>query len=253
MKLKSKLAVAALMLGSVSMAQAGTYSVEGIFAEPMVMGNSTVFNGTFDWDFSQTDTFNKDNLNLTGMMNSSMAVPSASPNLSLANYFSAETTQVGTVVTASVFLNASTDVFYGGGYDPLNEPFFTPVGSSRGYAPNPNTENAFFSFSFDTASSMIAASGLTSTMQYGDCTSQSIMNGALCMTGFGGVTGEMTMTMENGMEMTMDSGDGTMSGYAASLSISEVSAVPVPAAAWLFGGALMSLFGANRRKNVLPA
>lgn len=31
------------------------------------------------------------------------------------------------------------------------------------------------------------------------------------------------------------------------------SPVPVPAAAWLFGGALMSLFGANRRKKVLPA
>ena len=29
--------------------------------------------------------------------------------------------------------------------------------------------------------------------------------------------------------------------------------VPVPAAAWLFGGALMSLVGARRRKNVLPA
>ncbi|OAI15053.1 hypothetical protein A1359_10100 [Methylomonas lenta] len=31
------------------------------------------------------------------------------------------------------------------------------------------------------------------------------------------------------------------------------SPVPVPAAAWLFGGALISLVGANRRKKVLPA
>jgi len=43
-----------------------------------------------------------------------------------------------------------------------------------------------------------------------------------------------------------------MQGIASSLDIS-VSAVPVPAAAWLFGGALMSLIGANRRKSVLPA
>lgn len=33
----------------------------------------------------------------------------------------------------------------------------------------------------------------------------------------------------------------------------ETAPVPVPAAAWLFGGALLSLFGANRRKSVLPA
>jgi len=63
----------------------------------------------------------------------------------------------------------------------------------------------------------------------------------MCMTGFG------IMSTANNTE------NGTMRGFAESLTISEVSAVPVPAAAWLFGGALVSLFGANRRKNVLPA
>lgn len=43
----------------------------------------------------------------------------------------------------------------------------------------------------------------------------------------------------------------TNDGYV--LNISQTSAVPVPAAAWLFGGAIMSLIGANRRKRVLPA
>lgn len=33
----------------------------------------------------------------------------------------------------------------------------------------------------------------------------------------------------------------------------STSAVPLPAAAWLFGGALLSLFGANRCKKVVPA
>lgn len=41
-----------------------------------------------------------------------------------------------------------------------------------------------------------------------------------------------------------------VSDYKLSITASQV---PVPAAAWLFGGALMSLFGANRRKKVLPA
>ncbi|OAI15055.1 hypothetical protein A1359_10110 [Methylomonas lenta] len=37
------------------------------------------------------------------------------------------------------------------------------------------------------------------------------------------------------------------------LTISQASPVPVPAAAWLFGGAIASLIGANRRKRVMPA
>ncbi|OAI17038.1 hypothetical protein A1359_00330 [Methylomonas lenta] len=43
----------------------------------------------------------------------------------------------------------------------------------------------------------------------------------------------------------------TTDGY--SLSISQASPVPVPGAAWLFGGAIASLIGANRRKRVVPA
>lgn len=43
----------------------------------------------------------------------------------------------------------------------------------------------------------------------------------------------------------------TVDGY--SLSISQASPVPVPGAAWLFGGAIASLIGANRRKRVVPA
>jgi len=41
-----------------------------------------------------------------------------------------------------------------------------------------------------------------------------------------------------------------VSDYQLNISASEV---PVPAAAWLFGGALMSLVGAHRRKHILPA
>jgi hypothetical protein len=44
-----------------------------------------------------------------------------------------------------------------------------------------------------------------------------------------------------------------MGGYPIALSITEVAAVPVPAAVWLFGSALTGLIGVNRRKSVLPA
>jgi hypothetical protein len=40
-----------------------------------------------------------------------------------------------------------------------------------------------------------------------------------------------------------------MGGFPTSLSI---TAVPVPAAAWMFGSALLGLIGVNRRKSALP-
>lgn len=43
----------------------------------------------------------------------------------------------------------------------------------------------------------------------------------------------------------------TTDGYA--LTISQAAPVPLPGAIWLFGGALASLIGANRRKRVMPA
>ncbi len=43
----------------------------------------------------------------------------------------------------------------------------------------------------------------------------------------------------------------TTDGYA--LTISQAAPVPLPGAVWLFGGALASLIGANRRKRVMPA
>jgi len=234
MNLKTKLAATLLMIGSASMAQATSYSVEGIFTEPMAMGGTTTeFNGGFNWDTSLDFATNTSNIGLTGMMNSSMAFMPGMPNLSLTN--NVLTSLSGTVVTASVFLNMGTNVFDatfgGGGYDAIGGAF---PGTTSG------TENAYFTFSFDTAGGMVAATGLTTTMQYGDCTADGMM-GPACMTGFG------VMSTANNTE------NGTMRGFAQSLTISEVSAVPVPAAAWLFGGALVSLFGANRRKNVLPA
>jgi len=107
---------------------------------------------------------------------------------------------------------------------------------------NVANENAYFTLVFDYDVNGITSLGLQTVgsnpslvndMMYADCTLGSLMQNT-CMAG----------------EITAGS---QMEGTALSLTISEVSAVPVPAAAWLFGGALMSLFGANRRKSVLPA
>ena len=216
MNLKSKLAAAALMLGSVSMAQAASFTVEGLFTEPMA-ANDTLFTGTFDWDGTNLT-------GLTGDMNSSMMVVTTAPNLGLMGIV--DTMQVGNIVTASVFLSpTSTDVFDGGGYDVSDNALSVYTGPLM-------DGNAFFSFQFDTTT----MAGIVDTMTYGDCTMMGLM-GSTCMTG-------------KGIDMATG---GTMRGFTTSLNIADVSAVPLPAAAWLFGGALISLFGANRRKIVLPA
>ena len=243
MNLKTKLAATILMVGSVSMAQATTYDVQGVFSEPTAMMGNTIFNGTFDWDTAASNVDNLASLDssLMGMQNSAMAVGAATPNLTLnQNVISSIS---GTVVTATVFKNNSSSVFRDNGYDAKVEQF-SPGSGMYGIANNPNTANAYFTFAFDIAGGVLSETGLTTIMQYGDCTAGSMM-GMMCMTGFGDTTG----THENENLM----GGGNMGGFSQSLTISEVSAVPVPAAAWLFGGALVSLFGANRRKNVLPA
>ena len=227
MNLKTKLAAAALLLGSVSMAQATTYDVMGEIFEPNAAVFNTTFTGTFDWNGTSLS-------NLMGTMNSSMDSPIEDLTLNQNLQWS----QTGTVVTASIFKENTSDVFSGGGYatggafkygNAAVSMMGTLIAPADGNVAN---ENAYFSFSFDTLG-MVAD---VSSIVYGDCTPDGLMmGGQMCMTGHNIGTG------------------GTMDAMPLALNISEVSAVPVPAAAWLFGGALMSLFGANRRKNILPA
>lgn len=247
MNLKTKLAAAALMIGSVSIAQATTYEVNANFSDGGVQGE-TLFNGSFDWDGTSVTNF-------TGLLSEAMwgydsagdmgagfymngtaggmhemanggavyAKPGGymdneAPLLELTNQLASST--AGGLVTTSIFLENSTDVFSGGGY-------------ASGGVMTDGSLNAFFTLVFDAANPLNTTLAITNEMAYGDCTGLGLMSGIMCMTGHESL--------------------GTMNGAPSSLSISEVSAVPVPAAAWLFGGALISLFGANRRKSVLPA
>lgn len=227
MNLKTKLAASLLLAGSASMAQAATttYAVDAVFQEPMA-AYETYFDGTFTWD-NVTNMVTA----FAGTMNNSMYDTIQDMNL---NYLLSQSV-VGNTVKATVFLVNSTKVFQDGSFNTIpqgntNEfKYIDPVTGANA--------NAFFTLAFDKST----MTGLTSQMVYGDCTAEGLMmplmTGPLCMTGYG-------TNMMNG---------GSMGGYTQSLSITEVAAVPVPAAAWLFGGALISLFGANRRKSVLSA
>jgi len=261
MKTSSKLAVAALMLGSASISQATTYDVSATFLEPTAL-NDTMFNGTFDLvggvvsNFMGTMNeamFNSTAVGTSPFMGGNMMM-NTFPIMSLggSNGTSIITYGAGNMVTISAFKENSTDVFYGGGYD-LSTPTSSQLrlGSvvtvpNVGSFPDPSgltwNKNAFFTMTFDTSTLM----GDVNDMFYGDCNTGGLMSpmmtGDLCM------TGKHIIDPEDGKVIA-----GSMGASGSLLSIAAVSAVPVPAAAWLFGGALVSLFGANRRKNVLPA
>jgi len=285
MNLKTKLAASILMLGSASMAQAVTYDVAANFSDGGMQAE-TLFNGSFDFDASTNTVTSFSGLlseamwgwnstrtatGVTGMYDSNGTDTGGmggvmgtmnfqgdvyNPSGSFAGVVDNEAPLImlggastrlvssydaGTgLVTATAFLRDNdTDVFTGGGYDWMASTSDKYGSNSDGFTAN---KNAFFTLVLDTADLTNTAMTL-SQMQYGDCTALGLMSGML--------TGDLCMT--GGQDYDNGIFGGSMGGAGASLAISEVSAVPVPAAAWLFGGALMSLFGANRRKNVLPA
>jgi len=275
MNLKTKLAASLLMVGSTSMAQAAivTYNFDALFNEPMISGTTlstdTRAVGTLVWDTSAQQV-----QSMTVRMNESMAGSwvatgqdyvdptdfAVNPN----NYMLNMGTGSGTVVdngtqalgarSVTAFLRNDTVVFdmmgSGAAVSHLDSPF-TMMNTH-----NPGNDNAFFTLPFmvDSATGEIVTGSWMATgqatpspwatadewvnqnMAYGDCTAGSLMGGGtVCMAGD-------------------YAGSSMMAGSNQSLSITAAaSPVPVPAAAWLFGGALMSLFGANRRKKVLPA
>jgi hypothetical protein len=232
MNLKTKLVTYLLLVAGSTMAQAQTYSVAAEFSETMTNGVDTFFNGTFDWNGSSVT-------NLQGTMNSSMyPVNNVNPNYKTSfplmnlSYQLDGTHTSGNVVTSTVFLKNTTDVYRGGGYDGTTTAAtgFIKYGGKFGSAmpvipgETPN-ENALFTLAFDKTT----MAGVVDSMAYGDCTKGGLMAGNLCM------AGEIT-------------GTSAMAGTPLSLSI---TAVPIPAAVWLFGGALTGLIGISRRKRAL--
>ncbi|MGR8929596.1 MAG: hypothetical protein ACU836_03065 [Gammaproteobacteria bacterium] len=277
MNLKMTFAAAAMVMGSASAAHAATYNVDAVFNETMTNGVMTEFHGSFDWDGATVSNF-------SGLMNVSMRglwtdqpghdyasygpytafgtssdmYPTQNTYWGQVNHLAANGLYMltldqnliqsdnGSTVTASVFRLNTSDVFTGGGYATPAGDFmaYMKYGYNDGNTPN---ENSFFTMVFDhDAAGNITSLGfqdlagnatLVNQMLYGDCSVGSLMMGGnACMAG-------------------EPSGASMMAGTPKSLEITaaQVAAVPVPAAAWLFGGALTSLFGVSRRKRVLPA
>lgn len=267
MKLASKLAVAVALAASASMAQATTYNVSAVFGDGGVQGVTT-FDGSFDWDGSNVTNFSgllSESMwewNTTASMFSRTMMSGTTqyesvytgqkdyetgiysqgdaPLLAL-NYQVDNSLTVGTGLHAvTAFLQGSagvadTHALTGGGYDAsvYDTSTFENLSTYYGVAGSGETRNwnAAFSLVFDVTDPTNTSSVLNS-MQYIDCNQLGMM-GAACMTG----------VSANGMA-------GSMGGAPSTLSI---QAVPVPGAVWLFGGALLSLFGVNRRKSILPA
>jgi len=238
------LLVIGLMLANIQMVQAGvaTYSVEGKFFETMTGGINTDFKGTFNWDGSSLSNF-------SGRMNASMYgsyVEDDAYYMHTLNQNLIQSVDENGLVTATIFKENSSDVYYGGGYEGFDVGFrkygFEGTTGFIGIPADGNiaNENAFFTFVFQTdiAENIITQGlktvtdnpALVNQMIYGDCSLYGLM-GKSCM------AGEVTATSP-------------MKATALSLNISQVSAVPVPAAVWLFASALLGLVGVNRKRTL---
>ncbi len=222
MKMKKIAAALASMclLAGAQMAQAALYNVTGVFDEPQTMTGHTTFTGTFDWD-AATNTLS----GLQGTMNATMYPNMMDPNTytySLTHQLAFSYDAATGDVIASVFKENSTDVFFGGGYTTGDTMKLGALDGLDGFTPN---ENVYFTLAFNANTMM----GNVDEMVYGDCAPYGLMGPML--------TGDMCMT---GHIL-----GGTMAGTPLSLSI---SAVPVPAAVWLFGSGLLGLVSVARRK-----
>lgn len=265
MNLKTKLAASLVLAASASVAQASTYNVAAVFSDGG-MQNQTTFNGSFDWDGTKVSNFSgllsesmwgwnptrawtgPGGTSGTGVFDSNGTAAGGMSAINTTKNYQGDVANLGTyntndapllnlthqlatstsgnLVTVSTFLQNNTDVVAGGGYDVVTTNNAMTFGNN----------NAFFTLVFD-------KTAITNTL----ATADSIVYGDFTALG-------MMMPMLTGpVGMTAYSTGGSMGGFPASLSITQVAAVPLPSAVWLFGGALLSLFGANRRKNVLPA
>jgi len=148
-------------------------------------------------------------------------------------------------VTASVFLNddglgnADTNMYFGGGYntgDSIKLGGTLNAGSAGVFTDgNVANENAYFTLVFDELNPSNTTMTI-SQMVYGNCSALGLMGGLL--------TGELCMT---GHEIETLGYAGSMGGMPLSLS---VTAVPLPAAAWLFSSALIGLLGFRKRSSI---
>lgn len=271
-KLKAAVAVCALTVSIVPMAQATTYHVYADFYDGGWQGH-TFFDGSFDWDGSTLSNF-------SGFLSEAMWGWSDSGTNGAGFYANGTggglfadavyTSQVytkpggyaddeapllhltydnlvvpsiaGGYVTATTFLQNSSDVVWGGGYDVKTDAGNYAYGSclmgTSFCDGNERNYNAFFTLVFD-AADPTDTSATWNQIVYADDTSLGTISPML--SGVEGMTGFDDMDYF-----------GSMGGYPAELSITAAP-VPVPGAVWLFGSALTSLLAVVRRKRAFLA
>ena len=213
------------MLAGAQMAQAAVmnYNVTQTYNQIVYDGTleiDTVFTGSFSYD-----TVSQSVSNLSGSLSQAMTEAMGMTSyVSLNNQLSSVSDGMGGLLV-STFAQNSTDVFAGGG-------FATGGTSTFG------NENAYVTIYINTLDLTAALSyDQTLNLAYGDCTPGGLM----------GKTDPQTICMTGWVDESKDNlAGGTMKGTYPILQ--TVSAVPVPAAAWLFGSGLIGLVGVARRR-----
>lgn len=179
----------------------------------------TVFDGTFDFD-TNTQTVS----NLSGLLSQAMVESmSGTPTYVPLNYQLSSVSDGMGGLLVSTFAQNTSDVFLGGGF---------ATGGTTTYG----NENAYVSINLNLSDITSAFTpDQMATVSYADCTPGSLMGKTTCMTGWLG----------DGTDLS----GGTMQGTYPIYQEISVSAVPVPAAVWLFGSGLIGLTGIARRRN----
>jgi len=208
-------------------------SFTGKLSESMYQWFGTDFGGAFsdvqlDYDSGPYAIGDAPLLSLNYMLDNSLVSGGAAPSgLHAVSVFLKDDGLGGadTNVVRGSHVGSFPNISYSGGYDVSTDSTYYGEAITGTQTRN---WNAFFTLVFDPSDPTNTAVA-TNLMEYADCNGLGMM-GSTCMTGL--LTG------------------GSMGGTPWTLSITEVSAVPVPAAAWLFGGALVSLFGIGRRNKM---
>lgn len=213
------------MLAGAQMSQAAVmnYNVTQTYNQIVYDGTleiDTVFTGSFSYD-----TVSQSVSNLSGSLSQAMTEAMGMPSYVSLNYQLSSVSDGMGGLLVSTFAQNSTDVFAGGG-------FATGGTSTFG------NENAYVTIYVNTLDLTAALSyDQTLNLAYGDCTPGGLM----------GKTDPKTICMTGWVDESKDNlAGGTMQGTYPILQ--TVSAVPVPAAAWLFGSGLIGLIGVARRR-----
>lgn len=237
---KTSLLGAALLLAGAQAAHAASYNITTTWYEPQTYPNNSIFEGSFEYDAAThtvSSLHGRLSESMTGMMPDDMVwLPL---NYQLQSWYDASLG--GTF--AAVFKNNSTNTFWtaGGTNDGWSPQTGVAVGGVYyGFPTAANNPGNAYALIFVPNDPLLALTqAQIDKLAYADCTPTAPGG----MMAGGGMMGSVCMT---GTSVAGYGVAGTMDGYPISQTIAP--AVPVPAAAWLFGSGLLGLAGTAHRR-----